>query len=69
MTDKDQPATQRALATVYAVKHRHVWGFYAARRYAELRGCTPLMWMTTLRIECDRALRTFPFTVPLSRKL
>lgn len=56
------PATQRALATVFAVKNRHTWGFYAARRYAEKRGATPLLWLFALRVECERALRNPNFS-------
>ena len=55
-----QPATPRSLATVLAVKKRHQWGFFAARRYAERRGSTPLLWMICLRLECERNLRSFP---------
>jgi len=60
------PATQRSLATVFAVKNRHAWGFFAARRYAERRGSTPLMWMIALRLECERALRAFPHAIARS---
>lgn len=51
------PATPRSLATVRAVKARHQWGFFAARRYAERQGATPLMWMIAFNLECERNMR------------
>lgn len=63
-------ATRRALATVLAAKHRHHWGFFAARRYAERRGSTPLLWLHAMRIETLLAHRHFPLSsVPSTNKI